>query len=302
MRIISLLPSSTEILYQLDSGKDVIGISHECDYPEDVATKPVVTDTVIKTTDPSRKIDQQVSKYLKVGAGIYTLNKRLFISLKPDLVITQELCKVCAITPTNIQAAIRDCKPQPKILSLHPHSIKEILEDILKVGRAIGKKKEANKLVKSAKLKVQSIKQKTAKLKKPRVYCMEWLDPPYNGGHWVPEQVEIAGGRDEISTKGGDSERLIWQKIIDYNPEFLILMPCGFSINRTKKELTVLMKRSEWKKLKAVKDGKVYLVNGPSYFNNSGPRVIEGIELLASILHPDIFPNRFTNKDLQKLS
>lgn len=303
MRIISLLPSATEILYLLNSGKEVVGVSHECDYPEDLATKPVVTNTIINTSDPSKKIDQQVSKYLKVGAGIYTVDKNLFVSLKPDLVITQELCKVCAITPTNIQAAIRDCKPQPKILSLHPHSIKEILEDILKVGKAVGKEEEADLRIKNYELRIKEIKQKTAKIKKrPRVYCMEWLDPPYNGGHWVPEQVSIAGGRDDISTKGGDSSRILWKKIIDYEPEFLILMPCGFSINRTKKELPSLIKKKEWKKLRAVRENKVYLVNGPAYFNNSGPRVIRGIELLASILHPDIFPKRFTNKDLQKLS
>ncbi|MBI2011333.1 cobalamin-binding protein [Candidatus Daviesbacteria bacterium] len=301
MRIISLLPSATEILYLLSSGERIVGISHECDYPEDVKVKPVVTNTIINTNNPSLKIDQEVSKFLKIDQSIYTIDKNKFISLKPDLVITQKLCEVCAITPTDIQQAIRDCDPTPEILTLHPHSIEEILGDILKVGEKIDKKRKAGEEVKKLRQKMEDIKIKTKDLKKLKVYCMEWLDPPYNGGHWVPEQVEIAGGVDEISTKGIDSVRLLWKQIIDYDPEVLILMPCGFSIERTKKELSTLENNSSYKKLSAVKNKQVYLVNGPAYFNCSGPRVIDGIELLAEILHPEIFQNKFNAKDLQKL-
>lgn len=302
MRIISLLPSATEILYFLGAGDRIVGVSEECDFPLQVKQKPIVSFCLINQDLPSKEIDEKVSRSLKFSQEISRVDEKLFASLKPDLVITQELCKVCAITPTDIQKVLHSINPKPEVLTLHPHSLAEILEDILRVGRAIGKEKEAVLRVKSLEFRVKNVQIKTAKIKnKPKVFCMEWLDPPYNGGHWVPEQVEIAGGKDDLSVKGIDSVRLIWQKIVNYNPEVLILMPCGFSIQRTKKELFVLTSRSEWKRLKAVQNDQVYLVNGPAYFNNSGPRAFKGIELLASIFHPDIFKSNFKRQDLEKV-
>lgn len=301
MRIISLLPAATEILYLLGSGKNIVGISEECNFPKDTKNKKVVSFCLINRDLTSKEIDAKVSKSLSEGVLINRINDDLFVSLKPDLVITQELCKVCSITPNNIQKTLKQCNKMPNVLSLHPHSIKEILNDILQVGKIIGKGKQAKLKVKSLKLKVKKIQDKTKNLKKKKVYCMEWMDPPYNGGHWIPEQVSIAGGIDDMSTKGGDSVRLIWEKIIEYDPEVLVLMPCGFSIERTKKELPRFLKKAEWQRLRAVKKGEVYLVNGPAFFNASGPRVIKGIEILAAILHPKLFQNNFKRNDLQKL-
>ncbi len=302
MRIISLLPSATEILYSLNSDKEVVGISEECNYPSLVKEKPIVSFCLVNQNLSSKYIDIKVARSLEEGREINRVNEDLFISLKPDLVITQELCKVCAITPNNIQKTLQKCSPPPNVLALHPHSIKDILEDILKIGKKIGKEKIAELKVKSLKQKISSIKEKTKVLKnKPKVYCMEWLDPPYNGGHWVPEQVEIAGGRDEISTRGVDSSRILWQQIVNYDPEIIILMPCGFSIKKTKKELLYITQKKQWLKLSAVKNNKVYLVNGPAYFNCSGPRIVKGIELLAAIIHPEIFSDKFSSKDCQML-
>lgn len=300
-RIISLLPSATEILFALGADDLIVGRSSECNYPDRVKKVPIVVNSLIKSQLSSKYIDKNVSQSLKNGQSLYQVRKKLFASLKPDLVITQKLCEVCAITPTNIQSALRDCQPLPNLITLHPHSISEIFTDIQTVGVAIGKTSVATKQVKQLKNRLEKIKQKTKNLKKPKVYCLEWLDPPYNAGHWVPEQIEIAGGRDDLATKGVDSVRILWQKILKYNPDFLILMPCGFSINRTKKELDILKKKPEWLKLKAIQTNQVYLVNGPAYFNCSGPRIVDGTELLAHILNPSIFPNRFTNQDFVKL-
>lgn len=301
MRIISLLPSATEIIYSLGSGDQIVGVSHECDFPIDAKNKPILTKTIINPLSTSLKIDQQVSKALKKGQSIYQINSELFVRLKPDLVITQKLCEVCAITPTDIQAAIRDCNPNPNIISLHPHSIKNILEDIKTVGKAIKKESAAQKLVDSLQKRISKLKDLTKNLKnKPKVYCMEWLDPPYNAGHWVPEQVQIAGGRDDLATKGVDSVRLLWQKIVDYDPEIMILMPCGFPIERTRQELKKLTQNKFWRQLKSVKNNQVFLVNGPAYFNNSSPRVIDGIELLTKIVHPQLSTRQFTRSDFQE--
>jgi len=302
MKIISLHAPAAEIIYALGAGEEIVGISHECDYPPEVRSKPIVADTTINSDQSSFNIDAAVSNALRTGQSIYTVDNRLFTSLNPELVITQELCKVCAITPTDIQEAIRDCRPAPKLLSLHPHSIAEILEDVISVGKAIGREEEANNYVRNLQRRIENIRRQTRDVEfRPRVYCMDWLDPPYNAGHWVPEMVEIAGGRDELSTKGGDSVRILWQRIVDYDPQVLVLMPCGFSIERTRKELVDVTRRAEWKELSAVRDNQVYLVNGPAYFNCSGPRIVDGVELLATILEPELFPNKFTSRDFQRI-
>lgn len=289
MRIISLLPSATDIVTSLGSGNQVVGRS--------------IVKTIVKPNSSSKDINDLVSSSLKLGKSLYIVDKKQFVNLKPDLVITQQLCKVCSITPTDIQEAIRDCRPIPKIISLHPHSIKNILADIEAVGNAIGKEIEAKRLVQELNLRIKKIQDQTKLTeKRPRIYCMEWLDPPYNAGHWVPEQVKISGGIDDLAISGKDSIKLIWEKIVKYNPEILIIMPCGFSIKRTQKEITILTQRPEWREIAAVKTNQVFLVNGPKYFNSSGPKVIDGIELLTRIVHPEIRTKHFTRSDFVNLT
>ena len=301
MKIITLHAPAAEIIYALGAGDQIVGISHECDYPAEVRSKAVVADTTINSDQSSFDIDATVSNALRTGQDLYNVDNRLFASLNPELVITQELCEVCAITPTDIQKALRDCRPVPVLLSLHPHSIAEILGDVGRVAKAIGREEEANNYVLTLQRRLDNVHTITKDGGFiPRVYCMEWLDPPYNAGHWVPEMVEIAGGRDMLSTKGADSVRILWQRIVDYDPEVLVIMPCGFSIERTRKELHETAKRPEWKRLSAVRNNQVYLVNGPAYFNCSGPRIVDGVELLATILHPELFPFRFKSEDFQK--
>lgn len=295
-----MLPAATEIIYALGAGDDLVGVSHECAWPAQVRMLPRVTGTTVDVEASSRSIDEQVSGALAAGESIYTVDEALLAQLRPDLVITQQLCEVCAITPQGIQKALAGLKPAPGLVSLHPHSVEEIFEDVLDVGRAIGREREAFRYVDGLRRRLGRVREVVAGRQRPRVYCMEWLDPPYNAGHWVPEQVEIAGGADEIATRGEYSVRLLWDKIVDYNPEVLVLMPCGLDFDRTERELRSLVDE-KWLGLKAVQTGQVWAVNGPAYFNNSGPRVVDGAELLAQVLHPEVIPRRFGGDDVCQL-
>jgi iron complex transport system substrate-binding protein len=300
VRIVSLLPSATEMLFALGAGPQIVGVSHECKWPAQAAVLPKVTGTTVDVRAASREIDKQVSGALAAGESIYTTNDELLLALRPDLVITQQLCEVCAITPSGVQQTLAQLRPAPEVLSLHPHSIGEIFEDVLAVGRSVSRGLEAVQLVDGFKRRLASVESAVAGRGRPRVYCMEWLDPPYNAGHWVPEQVRIAGGEDGLGRLGNDSVRLMWDRIVEYDPEVLVLMPCGLSIARMQSELGGLVDE-RWMRLSAVRTGRVFGVNGPAYFNNSGPRVVDGAELLASILHPDAVTRRFGFQDVCKL-
>jgi iron complex transport system substrate-binding protein len=228
------------------------------------------------------------------------VDRALLGRLQPDLVITQQLCEVCAITPTGIQEALRDVRPAPDLLSLHPHSIAEIFADVVTVGSATGREREAQRFVDGLEARLDRVRRVVAGRPRPRVYCMEWLDPPYNAGHWVPEQVEIAGGTDGLGRLGTDSVRLMWEKITDYDPEVLVLMPCGLPMERVEREVSGLFDEN-WAGLAAVKNTQVWMVDGAAYFNNSGPRVVDGAELLASILHLEVSLWQFAPRDVQRL-
>jgi iron complex transport system substrate-binding protein len=298
MRIVSFLPAATETLFALGAGPEVVGVSHECDWPETARRLPRVTGTTVNVGAPSRAIDNQVSQALQAGENIYTVDVGLLTKLRPDLVITQQLCEVCAITPGQVQAAIAAVRPAPELVSLHPHSIAEIFEDIRTVGRRLGREGQAARYVDGLQRRLDRVREAVAGADRPRVYCMEWLDPPYNAGHWVPEQVEIAGGEDGLAGRRVDSVRLLWDQIVAYDPEVLVLMPCGISMGRMVRELRELV-NEDWLGLAAVRLGQVYMVNGPAYFNNSGPRVVDGAELLAKILHPELVRYEFEDRDLR---
>lgn len=303
MRIISLLPAATQMLFKLGAGCDLVGISQDSRFVPGAENLPLVTQTVIDVEAESIKIDETVSRLLRQGKPLYEVNVSLFQSLKPDLILTQELCDVCAVTPNDFQKVLRDLTQSPEVVSLHPHTLTEISENILEVGQAVKKNRAAEDFIDSLKKKTKFIWDKTLKIAdRPKVFCLEWLDPPYNAGHWVPEMVAIAGGVDGLSAPGAYSVRISLQKIIDYDPQFIILMPCSFSLKRSQLEYSqTLAKRKEWRNLAAVKNNQVYLVNGPAYFNCPGPCVFEGIELLASIIHPENFPNKFDSNDFLNL-
>ena len=239
----------------------------------------------------SSEIDESVARHLKAKKSIYTVDMDRLKEANPDLILTQELCDVCALDYDEVQEAARSLPNQPKIISLTPSTLSDILQDITRVGDNTGKSKEAERLVSKIKGRMEKIKERVAHSDlRPKVACVEWLDPIYSAGHWVPEMVEIAGGLDGLAKAGNPSQRIPWSKILEFQSDVMILMPCGFDVGRTLDEYHLLKKLPGWIDLPAVKENRIYAVNGHAYFNRPGPRLIDGLEILAQIIHPEIFP------------
>ena len=290
MRICSLLPGATEVVVALWNTKHLVGISHECDYPPEVRTKPVLVRAVVDTNAlSSREIDRHVRATLKAGRPLYELDETLIARVRPHQVITQDLCHACAITPSQLAQALRALPSPPRVLSLNPSTLDDVLADIERIGEAIGRGQEAAALVEQLRARLQAVLLQVAPAgKHPRVACIEWLDPMYAAGHWVPDMVACAGGVDVLGTAGAPSAPVTWARLRAAKPDVLMIMPCGFPIARTRREVARLTKQPGWKTLPAVKTGRVFLVDGPAYFNRPGPRVIDGIEILAACLHPSL--------------
>jgi iron complex transport system substrate-binding protein len=280
LRICSLLPSGTEILYSLGLGDQVVAVTHECDYPPETASKPRVTQDLISHHEmTSKDIDHAVASNVGRHGSIYQLKEDLLKHLQPDMIITQELCEVCAVSYREVKHAARVLDGQTRIVSLEPNSLGDVLDTILLVGELTGRKEVAERNVRDMKSRLDRVRERVRGLKRPQVYAMEWLDPPFSGGHWVPEMVEIAGGHEVLGKPGMKSRRISVQDILAANPEIIVLMPCGFSLERTIQEYKRTPFLPGW-------TGQVYAVDGSSYFNRSGPRLIDGVEILADIFHP----------------
>ena len=291
MRIVSFLPSATEMVYALGLGDQLVGITHECDFPPDAKSKPVVVRSVIDTKSLSApQIDEAVSRTLKAGRSLYAVDEAMVTSLAPDLVLTQDLCQVCAPSGNEIGRVLQLLSKPPQILCLKPSSLCVIFDNLMQIGHATGKETEAVALIEKFNQRVGAISSGSRSLKStPRVFCMEWLSPPYNAGHWMPEIVELAGGVDRLARKGEDSVRIPWEAIVAYAPEVLILSPCGFNLVETMHQAALLTTYPGWEQLPAVRQGRVYAVDANSYFARPGPRVVDGIELLAHLIHPEAF-------------
>ena len=303
MRICSLLPSATEIAFALGLGDEVVGVTHECDYPPEAKRRRVVVRSVF---DPdqhsSREIDQLVREHLRTKKSIYAIDLPSFQEADPDFILTQELCDVCAVDYNEVIQAARSLARKPQIISLAPAKLSDVLRDIESVGEATGKKREAEVLVRGLKQRIERVRERTSSSDlRPRVACLEWLDPLYSAGHWVPEMVELAAGIDGLGKKGEPSEEIRWDAVRAFAPEVLVLMPCGFDVRRTVKEAPLLRRLEGWSGLPAVKTGRVYAVNGSAYFNRSGPRLVDGLEILAQIIHPEIYTWRANLEAAQKI-
>lgn len=276
MRVISLQPTSTEMAFALGAGRSVVGVSHECVWPPAARKRPVVSTSVI---DPERmssaEIDKAVAEAGRVGASLYRIDAELFEKLKPDVLLTQTLCEVCAATPMDV-AGIVD-RLGTKVVALHAHDFDGMFRDLRLVADAVGK--DARPLEASLRKRLKAVETALKGARKRRVFCMEWMDPVYAAGHWVPEMVKRAGGVDGLADPGGKSRRVPFDEVVAYDPEVVILMPCGFHLERVKKELH----KVDWSRIR----GQVWFVDGPSYFNGAGPRLIDGVEILAGLLHPD---------------
>ena len=292
MRIISFLPAGTEMACALGLGDNLVGISHECDYPPEVRAKPVVVRPALPLEELSqREIDEQVTRRLRDGLSLYEVDEQQLRELEPDLIITQDLCQVCAPSGNEITEAIKSLRKIPRVLHLTPRSLAGIIDNVLEVGRATDRVETAEAFVAAMRARlneIAAIAKRAARL--PRVFCLEWIDPVYCSGHWVPEMVELAGGVDSLARKGTDSVRIPWEEVQRWAPEVLFLMPCGYALGKVLELAPQIFAYPGWAELPAVRRGQVFAVDANSYFARPGPRVVEGTELLAHLIHPELFP------------
>ena len=287
MRICSFLPSATEILFALGLGDSVAGVTHECDFPPEAAKRPVLVRPRVDAESRPEEVDRIVSEFMARGESLYGVDLALLRAIEPDLILTQDLCHVCAASPDDLVAALSGVSRAPQVLSLTPHTIGDVLGDIRKVGEATGRSKEAERYVRALEQRLADVEGSVAdSQERPRVLCLEWLDPPYAAGHWVPEMVERARGLDFLGCAGKPSFRVEWAAVAAARPEIIIVMPCGYNIERTIYELNKMVYPKEWSTLPAVQRDRVFVVDANSYFSRPGPRLVAGVALLAKILHP----------------
>jgi iron complex transport system substrate-binding protein len=288
MRICSLLPSATEVIASLGLGDELVGISHECDYPPSITHVPIMVEPVIPPHGlASAAIDTQVRQLVASGQRLYRLKDQLLRQAQPELILSQDLCHVCAITPDQLQDAIGSMPRQPTILTLNPSSVRDVIDDVVRIGDAAGRSADGQHLAAHLRDRLDAVHRRLQTIsQRPRVVCIEWLAPLYVAGHWVPEMVQRAGGLDVLAQPGSPSRVVTWDEILAAAPDVLLIMPCGFSVEKTHAELLQLMQHPDQWQLSPALAEHTYLVDASSYFSRPGPRLIDGIELLATILHP----------------
>ena len=285
MKICSLLPGATEIVAALGLADQLVGISHECDFPSTIHHAPVMVETTIHSDAlTSAHVDRQVASLISSGRGLYRLNEQAFVSAAPDVVLTQDLCHVCAVTPDQLGRALQSLPTRPRLITLNPLSLGDVIHDVERIGSELGKEDVARKFAQSLRQRIAAVKVRAANLgKPPRVLCLEWLSPLYVGGHWVPEMVELAGGIDVLGTQQQPSRRVTWEEVQASQPDLVVVMPCGFSVDRTARELASLgHSDAAWSQALTAWPN-TYIVDAGSYFSRPGPRLIDGVELLGDI-------------------
>jgi iron complex transport system substrate-binding protein len=288
MKICSLLPSATEMLFALGLGDSIAGVTHECDYPAEAAKKRVVVRPRIAGGLSAAEIDRRVSEAMARHESLYSIDVAALREIEPDLVITQDLCHVCAASPDDLGAAIATLPRTPRVLTLTPARLRDVWDDIRRVGEATGCVAEADEVVKGLEGRVAAVKSGMRGVKKrPRVACLEWLDPPYAGGHWIPEMVEIAGGEDVLGKAGLPSTQITWEAVLAAQPEVIVVMPCGYGLEQVEVQFAQMAPPKGWEELPAVQNGEVFCVDATNYFSRPGPRLADGVEILARVLHPE---------------
>jgi iron complex transport system substrate-binding protein len=289
MRICSLLPSATETLFALGAGDSLFGVTFECDYPAEARQKRIIVRTRLSHSANSAEIDSQVSEFVARGESLYEVDHEAVQAIQPDLIITQDLCHVCAASPGDLATVLAALGRKPEILSLNPQSLSDVWNDIQTIGTAIGKADRARELVTQLEGRVAAMAQASSRSSiRPRVACIEWLDPLFVAGHWVPEMVESAGGTDILGKAGRSSYRTTWEDVLNANPEIIVIMPCGYNLEGALKEFNALTLPDGWESLTAVRDGNVFAVDASGYFSRPGPRLAGGVEILAGMLQPEI--------------
>jgi iron complex transport system substrate-binding protein len=289
MRIVSLVPAATELLFALDLGDEVVGVTHECDYPPAARQLPRVTRASLSCDLTSAEIDAAVKQRTMAGESIYELDAEGLHGLEPDLIVTQALCHVCAVSYDDVIAIAGEIDTQPMVISLDPHTVGEVLGDARTIAQATNRKDEAVDLIREAAARIDRIRVATRDVRRPRVVALEWLDPPFAAGHWIPQLIGYAGGEDVLGFAGENSEEQTWETVAAAQPDVVIVMPCGYDAEIAHREAE--MHRDE---LAAVGAGEVVAVDAAAYFSRPGPRIIDGLETLAHILHPELFASAST--------
>lgn len=291
MRIVSLLPSATEMICALGLEEHLVGVTHECDFPLVVNTLPKVTRSLIPANASSADIDRLVREQMRTAQALYRLDLPTLEQLRPDLIVTQALCDVCAVAEDEVRSAACVLPGTPRIISLEPQTLTEVFDAICHLAKVVGMDQRGEEIVRELKARVETVAVRSVDLHhRPRVALLEWLDPPFSSGHWGPELVRLAGGREGLGREGQRSRTLRWQDVMEWRPEVIVIACCGFSVERTLADLPRMWAVPGWQTLPAVQSDRVYVVDGSQYFSRPGPRLVDSLEILAHALHPAVHP------------
>lgn len=300
MRIVSLLPSATEIICALGLADSLVGISHGCDYPPEIRLRPKLTASRLPPQLRSREIHEQVQECIGRRQSLYEVDAERLAALAPDLVVTQEQCSVCAVGKSDAEHALRQAGVRAKLLALASSRLWEISDDIRRIGNVVGCPSRAEFLIQQLQARLENVQSKTRECCRPRVFCLSWFNPLMAGGHWLTEMVELAGGKDCLGKRNETSTRVETEALEACAPEVVLLIPCGFEHPRTRAEWDTIRHQPVWKNLPAVRDRKVFVVDG-SLFHRPGPRLVDGVELVAHLLHPEVRIAAYSNAFLQQV-
>lgn len=298
MKIVSLLPSATEIVCALGLEDSLVAVTHECDYPPSVKDKPIITRSLLADGLTSAEIDAAVRKQLGAGKSLYTIDQKLLADLAPDVILTQQLCDVCAVSYDDVQAAVRALPKPPRVLNLEPTTLADVLGKVTQVGQSTGRGEEAAALTANLWARVERVRALAeAAEHRPRTVLLEWIEPLFGGGHWDPELVQIAGGSDLIGSLHQPSTQISWDAVREFAPEVLVVAQCGFGVLRTLEDMPTLEALPGYAEMPAVHSDRVFVVNGSDYFSRPGPRLVDSLELLAALLHPEVFGEPLYSED-----
>jgi iron complex transport system substrate-binding protein len=297
-RIVSLLPAATEIVAALGLMEDVVGVSHECDFPEEANTRPRVTRCPVHNAGlTSREVDEWVRRALRNNGTIYTIDEQLLRKLRPDVILTQKLCDVCAVGYGTVARLAATLPGPPEVVNLEPSCLSDIFDDIRRLAKACGIAERAEKLVGERSDRVEAVRERAARIPdRSRCFLMEWVDPVFCSGHWGPELVEIAGGCDPLGRRHQPSVQIKWEAVLDAQPEIVILALCGYDVDRARRDYELLRKFPGFDSLPAAQNGRIYVVDAKAYFSRPGPRMVDSLEILAAIIHPKEFPEFSSEK------
>ncbi len=301
-RIVSLIASATEIVHALEMGTHQVGRSHECDFPDSVLSLPICTAPTFPISGTSQEIDNRVKETLRKALSVYEVFEEVLEQLQPTHIITQSQCEVCAVSLREVEEAVgKRLSCQPTVVSLQPDGLNEVWKDMGLVAGSLGIEAKGKELVESLSQRMNRISSRAQTAsKRPRVACVEWLEPLMAAGNWMPELVGMAGGENLLGESGQHSSWMSWEELSQSDPDILVVLPCGFDMKRTREEMYWLTDRSEWGSLKAVQKGRVYVTDGHQYFNRPGPRLMESLQILAEIIHPEVFDADFEGVGWQR--